>query len=138
MYGKVIGIHSRIGNAITANIHVPVNTYLETWDRLAKGEEWGKGLGSGQTKREDAYMGLTLDPESMDCRVRDVTKNSPAEKAGLKANDVVRLFDGKKIASQEDLIKEMQSKRPGNEVALEILRGADTIRLRVTLSKRPS
>jgi hypothetical protein len=38
--GKVIGIHSRIGPAITANFHVPVNTYRETWDRLAKGERW--------------------------------------------------------------------------------------------------
>src|SRR6185295_2323319 len=32
--GRVIGIHSRIGMFITANIHVPVDTYRETWDRL--------------------------------------------------------------------------------------------------------
>jgi serine protease Do len=137
MHGKVVGIHSRIGNDITANFHVPVNTYRDTWDRLAKGEEWGNTYGFGKMISTDAYMGLTLDPDSKDCRVRDVTKNSPAEKAGLKANDVVRLFDGKKIATQDDLIREMQSKRPEDEVALEILRGDDTIKLRVTLSKRP-
>jgi serine protease Do len=137
MHGKVIGIHSRIGNAITANIHVPVNAYRDSWDRLAKGEEWGSGLGFGQTKRDDAYIGLTLDSETKDCRILNVAENSPAEKAGLKANDIVRLFDGKKIATTDDLIREMQSKRPGNEVALEVLRGADTVRLRVTLSKRP-
>ena len=38
MYGKVIGIHSRIGNQITANMHVPVDIYRQEWERLVKGE----------------------------------------------------------------------------------------------------
>jgi serine protease Do len=45
--GKVIGIHSRIGNAITQNFHVPVDTYAATWDRLVRGESWG-GMGGAQ------------------------------------------------------------------------------------------
>lgn len=46
MQGRVIGIHSRIGGqAITENIHVPVDTYHQTWDKLAKGESWGPPLG---------------------------------------------------------------------------------------------
>jgi hypothetical protein len=43
--GKVIGIHSRIMNKISENFHVPVDTYINTWDRLAKGEQWGGPLG---------------------------------------------------------------------------------------------
>lgn len=47
MNGKVVGIHSRIGgSSITENIHVPVDTYRATWDRLAKGDSWGGRLGS--------------------------------------------------------------------------------------------
>jgi S1-C subfamily serine protease len=43
MQGRVIGIHSRIGGlAITENMHVPVDTYRQTWDKLAKGESWGR------------------------------------------------------------------------------------------------
>lgn len=45
MNGKVVGIHSRIGNNITENIHVPVDPYRKTWDRLAKGESWGGQIG---------------------------------------------------------------------------------------------
>src|ERR1043166_8191567 len=46
MEGRVIGIHSRIGGAkIIENMHVPIDTYREEWDRLAAGEEYGKGLG---------------------------------------------------------------------------------------------
>jgi serine protease Do len=41
MQGQVIGINSRIGGtAITENFHVPVDTFHETWDRLALGESW--------------------------------------------------------------------------------------------------
>jgi serine protease Do len=46
MTGKVIGINSRIGPKITENMHVPVDTYRQTWDRLAKGEKWGIKLGT--------------------------------------------------------------------------------------------
>jgi S1-C subfamily serine protease len=39
--GNVVGIHSRIGLAITQNFHVPVDTYAATWDRLVRGDNWG-------------------------------------------------------------------------------------------------
>jgi serine protease Do len=41
MQGRVIGIHSRIGDTIHENVHVPVDNYRKTWTRLAKGESWG-------------------------------------------------------------------------------------------------
>ena len=41
MQGRVIGIHSRIGGPITNIIHVPVDTYRDTWDRLVKSEVIG-------------------------------------------------------------------------------------------------
>jgi serine protease Do len=136
MQGKVIGIHSRIGNLITANIHVPMDTYRDTWDRLAASEEWGNDpFGFGKTA--DAYLGLSLDQDSKDCRIMTVHADSPAAKAGLRANDIIRLFDGKTIATQNDLYNVMQTKRPGNEVALEVTRGEDTIILRITLGRRP-
>jgi serine protease Do len=136
MQGKVIGIHSRIGNLITANLHVPVDTYRDTWDRLAAGEEWGRNpFGFG--KNSSAYMGLSLDQESNDCRIVTVNADSPADKAGLKINDIIRMFDGKKIATQADLYRLMQNKIPGNEVELVVLRGDDTVMLRIKLGKRP-
>jgi len=31
----VIGIHSRIGGKVSSNVHVPIDTYRDTWVRLA-------------------------------------------------------------------------------------------------------
>jgi serine protease Do len=131
MHGKVIGIHSRIGLLITANLHVPVDTYRDTWDRLAKGEEW-----DSFRKTNGAYLGLFLESDSKECRIASITADSPAAKAGLRADDIVRKFDYKSVGSQEDLLKQLDRKRPGDEVVLEVSRGDDTIILRVTLGKR--
>ncbi len=52
MQGRVVGIHSRIGGfTITENMHVPVDTFRTTFDKLARGESWGKKLGELETVR---------------------------------------------------------------------------------------
>ncbi len=128
--GKVIGIHSRIGNQITANIHVPVDAYHDGWDRMVKAEVWGiPGAG--------AYMGVQTDPEARDCKIVEVLKGSPADKAGLKADDVVVKFDGKKVDRAENLIDMVSKRKPGEEVKVEVRRGDETIELKITLGKRP-
>ena len=38
--GKVIGINSRIGPTMTANLHVPVDIFTRYWDHMVKGEAW--------------------------------------------------------------------------------------------------
>src|SRR4029077_15044098 len=59
MNGKVIGIHSRIGGSISFNIHVPVDTYAETWEKLAASEVWGRDLGLCDFARpSSAYLGV--------------------------------------------------------------------------------
>jgi serine protease Do len=44
LQGQVIGIHSRIAGSATMNFHVPVDTFREVWDRLAKGDDWEEPL----------------------------------------------------------------------------------------------
>ena len=133
MTGKVIGINSRINNPLTVNIHVPVDTYRETWDRLAKGEVW-----SGNPKVGAAYMGVELDPEAKDCRIRVVAPGSPADKAGLKAEDIVIMCDGKKINTTQELADVIGQKSPGMTVAIRVRRGSAAITLDVVLGKRPA
>src|SRR5262249_51255385 len=58
--GKVIGIHSQIGQYMTWNLHVPVDAYRAEWDRLVKGEV---------RKRPRPYIGVLLDEDASDCRI---------------------------------------------------------------------
>jgi serine protease Do len=129
--GKVVGIHSRIGGPLTANIHVPVDTYRETWDRLTANppEEWGSFF--GMVNPDGAYMGFKADPESKDCKVTEVMPRSPAAKAGLKVDDVITKFDGHKVGSFDDLREHLDKKKPAQEVAVEVHRDGEVVTLKV-------
>jgi serine protease Do len=134
LQGNVIGIHSRIGGSITANVHVPVDTFRDTWDRLVKGEVWGGRIGERAT---DAYMGVQLDLEAEGCRIAEVVEDTPAAKAGFKAGDVITAFEGQKIANPDDLSTQMRKKKPGDAVTIQVRRDKETLTLKMTLTKRP-
>jgi serine protease Do len=136
MSGRVIGIHSRIAGPLTANIHVPVDTYRDTWDRLAKGEAWGGGV-FGAPTGDEPYLGVKGDPEADNCKITEVVRDSPAAKAGLKVNDVVLSFDGRPVSDFDSLRNRVLRKRPGNRVAIEVRRGEKTVNLEVVVGKRP-
>src|SRR5260370_20408346 len=134
MQGRVIGIHSRIGGPLTANIHVPVDTYRNTWERLTKAEVWGSRLdGRG---RNGADLGFQIDTQSKDCRVSEVFPGASADKAGFKVDDVIIRFDGQKIANSEDLVNQARRKRPGDEIVVDVVRGQKTATLKLTIGRR--
>jgi serine protease Do len=129
MKGRVIGIHSRIGNPIFANIHVPADTYRETWEQLVKGEKIGEN---------DVWLGVRPDEGAKDAKLSAVTPKSPAEEAGLKPGDVITKFDGKEVKTYEEMVKLLQARKAGDEVTLLIKRGDETKELKLKLGKRSS
>jgi serine protease Do len=129
--GKVIAIHSSIGETLTMNIHVPVDTYRTTWDRLAKGEVWGP-------RRSGPYIGVHLNEDDRECRIAKIDKDSPAEKAGLKADDVVIRFGKSPVEDLEDLLTLIKEQKPGDEVPIRIRRGKKVLELKITIGRRPA
>lgn len=131
--GKVIAIHSRIGSGISDNMHVPVDTYRDTWERLDKGEAWGGML----VRPNGPWLGVQVDPDAPQCRIEEVFANSPAQAAGLKVGDIIETFDGQKIRNMQDLLMRLQAHRAGDEVVIELSRDAKKQAMKVTLARRP-
>jgi len=69
-------------------------------------------------------------------RFADVTPGSPAAKAGLKGGDVLIEFEGKAIQNLHDFTYALQARRPGDEVSVTVLRGSDTLSVKVLLTAR--
>lgn len=135
MHGRVIGINSRIGQSVAANMHVPVNPYRDNWERLAKGEVWGGKLGVPQSKT-GPWLGVQTLLKDEGCVVVNVAAGSPADKAGLKAMDIILTFAGKDVKTAGALSTLVQQRKVGDEVALEILRGDAKMTLKLILAKR--
>jgi membrane-associated protease RseP (regulator of RpoE activity) len=69
-------------------------------------------------------------------RFADVREGTPAAKAGLRAGDILIHFDGKEIGNLYDFTDALQSRRPGDEVLVRVLRGDQTIEAKVLLTER--
>jgi serine protease Do len=129
MHGRVIGIHSRIGEDMKQNIHVPADTYRDTWDRLARAEVWGSRL--------NGRFGMKLDEESKNCRIKDIVPGLAADRAGFKVGDVITQVDGRKINNSEDLAAQLRRNRPPDEeVVVKVQRGEETVSLKLVVGRR--
>ena len=67
-----------------------------------------------------------------------VEKGSPAEKAGLKAGDVITEFNGKKITSSVSLPMLVSSVRPGTKAELTVIRDKKEQKLSITIGTNPN
>jgi serine protease Do len=70
--------------------------------------------------------------------IADVIKDSAAEKAGIRKNDVLVEFNGKAIKSASRLLISVAELRPGTQAEVVVLRDGQRQNLAVTLGKRPS
>ena len=66
----------------------------------------------------------------------DVTPNSPAAKAGLRAGDLLVEFDGKKIDNLYDFTYALRAKKPGDVVMVVVKRNGQDVKTTVTLEAR--
>jgi len=89
-----------------------------------------------------AYMGVQLEEETDHpeggARVSEVVHDSPAEKAGLRADDIIVLFDGKVIRGPVGLTKQIHERKPGDTVTIGILRDGRKQSIEIELADRTS
>ena len=69
-------------------------------------------------------------------RLAGVLPGSPAALAGLREGDVITRFAGAQIKNIEDLMGQLSSKKPGDEVEIVVLRASLPHTLRATLTAR--
>lgn len=70
--------------------------------------------------------------------VEDVVEDGPAEKAGIKAGDIVTKIDGDAIKSSEDFRAAVRKHQPGEKVKVVLLRDGTEQEFTALLARRPS
>jgi hypothetical protein len=99
------------------------------------------GLAYAGPPSNPAFLGISMEDARYrtahdGCRVIEVTQMSAAEAAGLHREDVIEALDGVTTASCTQLTAEIIAHAPGDVVKLDVLRGADKIAVKATLSTR--
>ena len=65
-----------------------------------------------------------------------IVKDSPAEKAGVKENDVILELNGEKLTEQVDFSDMLQKCKVGEDIELSVMRGDKKFKLTETLEER--
>ncbi len=68
--------------------------------------------------------------------LQDVVAGSPAEKAGLRDEDIIIKFDGQKLTDDNDLAKSISKKKVGDTVSLTVWRNEKEEEIKVTLGNQ--
>ena len=76
-------------------------------------------------------LGLSVYQPDIPARIGEITKNSPADMAGLKSNDLVIEINKIKVSVWEDFVQEVR-KHPQTPLAMVVARHQQEVRLTVT------
>ena len=131
--GKLIGIHSRIGVEVDDNMHVPVDVFDKSWSRLVRNEAWGSLPGF---KPAIGVQGAADGESENVCKIARVEKGGPADKAGIRAGDVILEFDHQPVQNFDQLKAAVDSVTPGEQVTVELQRETKKMSLRLIVGSK--
>ena len=94
----------------------------------------GDAFGNSETSR--TFLGVQTEKSEKGLLIKDVVKESPAEKAGLQKDDIIKSFDGKALSEPQDLYDAVTAKKSGDEVKLQIVRSGKSKNVKVTLGEK--
>jgi serine protease Do len=141
MNGEVIGVNTAIitesGGYQGLGFAMPSNKVVEVYNDLigvnhkvirgSIGIVFNQGL-SGSVNRVYGFKNGVV--------VQKIQPDGPAEKAGLKAGDIILTLDGRPIKDGDDLVNEIASRRPGSSIRLGYLRDDKQADATVTIGDR--
>lgn len=120
--GNIIGINSNIGQALKVNNHAGVDGFKEDWDKMLKGEQWGKLVLDPMLNEDMPVLGVAIEGSRSGLIVGGVSKGSKATEAGIQPGDVIVSLEGQRIRNLDDLRNELLRKQVGDKVKLAITR----------------
>jgi S1-C subfamily serine protease len=154
--GKMIGINTMIyspsGGSVGIGFAIPINTAKRVVAELIEHGKVRRGwIDASVVQLFPALVRYAKLPVSAGLLVSRTKRNGFAEQAGLRqgsepvrygssviylGGDIITGVDGMKINSLADLYSALEDNRPGQKIAVEILRGGKAVKLEVTLADR--
>jgi len=136
--GRIVGIHSNIGVALTNNNHAGIDGFREDWDRLLAGEGWGRLSLNPFANPEMPVLGIEM---GLARRVKGVpvelvVPRSPAAAAGVRTGDLILALDHNEIRNGNELLQILAKRQAGEVVKLGVLRDDKNLEFKVTLARR--
>ena len=133
--GEVVGINTLGGNAQSVGFAIAIDDARDLIARFlvgTGGPYLGVQLGDNSPQRA-AQLRLPTDEGAI---VLGLT-SGPGTTGGLQPGDVILEVDGDPAASADEVQAIIDDSEPGDVLVLDVVRGHETLRVRVTIGERP-
>ncbi len=140
--GELVGIptviFSQSGGSQGIGFAIPVSLSLDVMREIIDQGEVTRGwLGVEGTEITASAAMATGDPGIRGALVVGVFINSPADRAGIRAGDIITAVDGEAILGIRDLLERITVYRPGDRIDVTLARGTGRITLKMQVIQRP-
>jgi serine protease Do len=140
MRGEVIGINTAIfsqsGGNIGIGFAIPTNVVKNLLPQLKNKGKVVRGYLGTVIQRVTPELADSLGLKSpRGALVAETSKGGPAERAGIRAGDVIVEFNGKEVKDSADLPFQVASIAPGKTVQVKILRDSKEMTLPLTVGE---
>jgi len=140
MKGEVVGINSQIysrsGGYMGLSFAIPIDVAMDVVNQLratGKVTRGRIGVTIQEVTRELAEsFGL---PKAGGALISGVEKGGPADKAGIRASDVILKFGGKDVGNSSDLPRMVAATKPGSKVPVLLWRKGSTLEVSLVVGE---
>lgn len=135
--GNLVGINTAMLKAERSGLAIPSDTVKFVYDQIRKSGhviEGDIGL-SVQTITPTMAAGLKLSREA-GVMVADVRPGFPAERVGIQSEDIITSADDQAVQSALQFLTLIYRRKPGDRLALRLLRGNHPFHVDVTLAEK--
>lgn len=141
--GQVVGVNTAVYNSSnsTAANNIGFAIGVAEVQRVVKILRGDAGGTAPNQSRTQGYLGIGLGDRrdgGSGAVITEVQADSPADKAGLKVNDVVVAINGRSVTGQGSLIAAIRDAAPGDKVTITVDRDGTKKELVATLTTRPA
>jgi serine protease Do len=136
MEGRLIGIHSRVSKTMEQNMHVPMREYIKHWDEMKENKFLGDGPFAKRPVKGSGFLGFGSTDSDDGLLIGKVLKDGPADKAGIKAGDIILKVDDTDIADKEAFKAILKEKSVGDNIKLVIQRKGKEKTIELKLGKK--
>ena len=137
--GRVVGINtailSRSGSSAGVGFAIPINLARFVVEQLANTGKVERGFLGVRTDELTEDLVSYFDTEK-GALINDVTEGSPADKAGIKAGDIILKIGAVEIRDPRHLIMTVSKFAPGTEITVELLREKQRKTVTAKLTRR--
>ncbi|HEY4713347.1 MAG TPA: trypsin-like peptidase domain-containing protein, partial [Aquirhabdus sp.] len=140
--GNLVGVNtaifSRTGGSMGIGFAIPAGLAQQVMMDIVQSGKVTRGwLGIQVRNQEDPAEGVDSGLVA-GVRIVETLKNGPADRGGLKSNDVILKVNDEAVSTAGQLIQRVAAQKPNSTVNLLVLRGQKQVKLTVAIGERPA